>query len=187
MKTVFYLTFAACLLTGVLACSLKDLFKIKEELPTLSQDGRKAMGFLLNGEVWVPKGRTGQAQNYTLDIDPDYDSLGVVNLFVYRFPNFGDGTGNGYQDFGIGAHAKAIGTYQIGKFTPGWAGFYDQDSECEYSSFRDRDTLTQADGYLKITRYDLEKGVFQGEFEVTLWKPGCDTVRITEGRFDWKF
>ncbi|HMN90858.1 MAG TPA: hypothetical protein PKE68_12610 [Saprospiraceae bacterium] len=187
MKTIFYLTFAACLLTGVLACSLKDIFKVKEELPTLSQDGRKAMGFLLNGEVWVPKGRTGQSQNYQFDVDPDFDSLGVFNISVYRFPNFGDGTRNGYQDFAIGARTKATGIYQIGKATPGWVVFFDWDSKCEYSNFRASDTLTQADGYLEITRYDLEKGVFQGEFEVTLWKPGCDTMRITEGRFDWKF
>ncbi len=188
MKTIFYLTFAACLLTGVLACSLKDIFKIKEELPTLSQDGRKAMGFLLNGEVWVPKGRTGQAQNYTLDVDPDFDSLGVFGIGAYRFPNFGKETGadKGYQSFAIGASTKSIGTFYFDKKSVQglFVYFYDEESQCIYGT---RDSTTAGSGYLKITRYDLEKGVFQGEFEVTLWKPGCDTMRITEGRFDWKF
>ncbi len=184
MKTVYYLTFAGCLLTGVAACSLKDTFKVKEEIPTLSQDGRRAMGFLLNGKVWVPKGRTGQSQNYQLDVDPDFDSLGVFGIKAYRFPNFGDGTRNGYQDFAIGASTKALGIYHFEKSANRLFVLYDRDTGCLYDN---RDTTTQGKGYLKITRYDLEKGVFQGEFEVTLWKPGCDTVRITEGRFDWKY
>ncbi len=187
MKVIYFVIGAAFLLMTILGCSLKDTFKIKEEIPTLSQDGRRALGFLLNGKVWVPKGRTGQSQNYQFNVDPGYDSLGVFNIFAYRFPNFGDGTGKGYQDFGIGASVKSAGTFYIGKSNQSWASFFDEDSNCDYSYFRNRDSTTQADGYLKITRYDLEKGVFQGEFEVTLWKPGCDTMRITEGRFDWKY
>ena len=39
-------------------------------------------------------------------------------------------------------------------------------------------------GTLTITRLDLQAGIISGTFAFTLYKPGCDSVRVTQGRFD---
>ncbi|UOQ73225.1 hypothetical protein [Hymenobacter cellulosilyticus] len=39
-------------------------------------------------------------------------------------------------------------------------------------------------GSLTITRLDLTAGIISGTFSFTLYKPGCDTIRVTNGRFD---
>ncbi len=52
---------------------------------------------------------------------------------------------------------------------------------CDYW---DTDADVTSTGTLTITRLDLNAGVIAGRFEFTLAKPGCDTIRVTEGRFD---
>lgn len=34
---------------------------------------------------------------------------------------------------------------------------------------------------------NLEDGIIAGTFDCTIYQTGCDTLRITEGRFDLKF
>ena len=41
-------------------------------------------------------------------------------------------------------------------------------------------------GHLTITRLDRAAGIVSGTFAFTLYKSGCDSVRITQGRFDRK-
>ena len=41
-------------------------------------------------------------------------------------------------------------------------------------------------GTLIVTRLDLRAGIIAGTFDFTLYKPGCDSVRVTNGRFDRK-
>ena len=42
-------------------------------------------------------------------------------------------------------------------------------------------------GELIITKLDKNAGIISGTFNATLYKPGCDTLKITDGRFDMKF
>ena len=39
---------------------------------------------------------------------------------------------------------------------------------------------------MTVTRLDRTAGVVSGTFEFTLTKPGCDIIRVTQGRFDKK-
>ena len=48
------------------------------------------------------------------------------------------------------------------------------------------DPGTYHKGMLTITRLDLQAGIVSGTFTFTLAKPGCDTIRVTQGRFDRK-
>ena len=41
-------------------------------------------------------------------------------------------------------------------------------------------------GTLTITRLDKQAGIISGTFAFTLWQPGCDSIYITQGRFDRK-
>ena len=42
-------------------------------------------------------------------------------------------------------------------------------------------------GQLTVAKLDTSAGIVSGTFNATLFKPGCDTLKITEGRFDMKF
>ncbi len=42
-------------------------------------------------------------------------------------------------------------------------------------------------GSLTFTRYDPVARMAAGRFAFTLYQPGCDTLRVTEGRFDVTF
>ncbi|MBC7919842.1 MAG: hypothetical protein H7Z75_02010, partial [Ferruginibacter sp.] len=49
------------------------------------------------------------------------------------------------------------------------------------------DRILYQKGTLTLTRFDLAKRIIAGRFESTLFRPDaptCDTVRITDGRFD---
>ncbi|MDX1941839.1 MAG: hypothetical protein SFU99_14860 [Saprospiraceae bacterium] len=182
MKKTILLFCTLIVLLGTAACSLKEIFEKKEKLPEINSETSKAFGFLLNGKVWLPKGHDSYPR-YNVDVDPGF-SKGIINISAYRYPK-NDGTKDGHQSFAIGADScNSVGLYPIKRgFRQGFY-FWDRDSNCEYSS---RDSTCQYDGYLKLTMYDLEKGKFQGEFELTVSKPGCETLNITKGRFAWQF
>ena len=70
------------------------------------------------------------------------------------------------------------GVYNLGNLNIGTVTF---DSEsCQY--VREDDVQ----GKLEITKLDMKNGIIAGKFEFTLTKPGCETIRVTEGRFDKK-
>ncbi len=48
------------------------------------------------------------------------------------------------------------------------------------------DKGTYHKGTLTITRFDLNAGIISGTFDFVLAKPGCDTIKVTQGRFDRK-
>lgn len=41
-------------------------------------------------------------------------------------------------------------------------------------------------GTLTVTRLDLNAGIIAGTFDMKVVQTGCDTLRITQGRFDYK-
>ncbi|NJL77323.1 MAG: hypothetical protein HC892_22155, partial [Saprospiraceae bacterium] len=131
--------------------------------------------------VWLPKGYDGFS-NYYVDIDPGF-SDGVLDILVYRYPKSG-GKGDGYQHFRIGGSLKSTGLYPIEKGSRQSFVFYDEDTNCEYL---DKDSTCQYSGYLNITTYDYDLGKVQGKFELTITKPGCKTITITDGRFAWQY
>ena len=48
----------------------------------------------------------------------------------------------------------------------------------------DSDVITF--GSIATTKYDLQAGIISGLFNFTLTKLGCETITVTEGRFDKK-
>jgi hypothetical protein len=148
-----------------------------EVLPAATQEGRNTLGCLLNGKVWVPKGNHGTS-NLNLSYDPTYNH-GTFDLRAYRYPDassylqslvlFSDSlSGTGSFSFSKGSNQAAV--------------FVDH-TTCEYVSI---DADVESWGDLMITRFDLSKGIISGTFELTLTRNGCDTVRMTQGRFDMK-
>ena len=42
-------------------------------------------------------------------------------------------------------------------------------------------------GKITITKFDQQLRILSGKFYCTMLKSGCDTLKITDGRFDIKF
>ena len=55
---------------------------------------------------------------------------------------------------------------------------------CTYDYF---DSTVIKNGVLTITKLDHSNRIISGTFNAILFKQGCDTIKITEGRFDMKF
>ncbi|MDX1906373.1 MAG: hypothetical protein SF053_05005 [Bacteroidia bacterium] len=144
-------------------------------LPPITQTGENTLGFLLDGEVWVPN-RIFQAQYRKSD-----GRFGI-SCINDSYDEQGNKIG---QDFEIGARDVPIfstGIYQIGNEGDISVRFFDYDKLCTYWSWE------VLPGTLKITVLDTINRVISGIFELTTISSSCnDTLRITSGRFDVSF
>ncbi|WP_293297800.1 hypothetical protein [Pedobacter sp. UBA4863] len=76
LKFIFLAVIFA-LFTGM-QCRKDGKLSGKEELPPITQDGRNTFGFLLNGEIWIPR---GGMLNSILDFSYfDHNGVPVVHL-----------------------------------------------------------------------------------------------------------
>ena len=161
----------------LVGCHKKDPSP-EEQLPTATQSGANTFGCLVNGQPWTPKGNNGSS-NYSVSYDRAYRK-GTLNVGTYRYI----GTGaNDYQL--VGFYADSIptpGTYSLAIVNHHEGIFLDRTKTCQFPG---NDPYYRK-GSLTITRLDVQAGIISGTFEFTLARPGCDTVRVTQGRFDKK-
>ena len=151
-----------------------------EQLPPITQEGKNTFGCLLNGQVWLPGGNFG-TPNFRVNYDPSYDG-GTFDLRTYRYLRK-DGTDEQY----IIMYANNImttGTYNFSNIQQTNVSLNDRATSCYYDS---RDELNYAIGSFTITKFDETNRIIAGTFEFILAKPGCDTIRVTQGRFDKRF
>ena len=59
----------------------------------------------------------------------------------------------------------------------------------KYHCYRSsQDSLSFSIGFVNVKLLDINKRIIAGEFEGTIFNKSCsDTLKITEGRFDFKF
>ena len=144
------------------------------ELPPATQTGERTFGAYVNGEVWVPKGRPSTfTPNLNIIYDPGYEG-GNLEIKAYRVLD----TNNEFIFMNM-SNLDHEGLYEFGDPKVGAATFW---SDCVYERKED----VYREGTLEITRLDLEAGVISRKFEFTLAMPGCDTLRVREGRFDYQ-
>jgi hypothetical protein len=157
-----------------------------DQLPPITQTGANTFGCLINGNVYTPKGYSGNFTNSRINIDPNYLD-GDLLIRTYRV------SGGIEIDLSIGSDSiKNIGIYPIGKNQR--TGFVVQKWKDDLSiryCLTNPSIITNTSilGYLKITRYDLVNKIFSGEFEFTFNNTDCglgDPIKITNGRFDYK-
>lgn len=154
-----------------------------EKLPPITQTGANTFGCLVDGKAWLPNGTKPQT--------------GGSNIQVYVDPTFQGGrfsiTGHQYNipgsDISIGStNCTSAGLFNLSNGA-NVAGYYKTilgAMPCQISS---TDPGTFKTGFLSITKYDLNTGIFSGTFEFKLYNSQSlcgDTVRITNGRFDVK-
>jgi hypothetical protein len=171
MKQAFTLILLLFLAT---ACKKKDVAPI-DQLPPATQEGKGTLGFLVNGQAWTPKGNNG-TPNLGFYYDPGYKA-GEFNLSAYRIPAKGQ-----REHFVISTDSLNFKrTFSLNDPSVGSARF--TNDVCSYN----RDEEVFREGRLTVTKLDLQKHIVSGTFEFTLFRPSCDTVKVTDGRFDLKF
>ena len=111
---------------------------------------------------------------------------GRKRVFLPLVQAFGvnvQGAGRGLGRAAFTGQAKGLGP-EGGVIAPTFAGwgtvFHDVGKIRPYS------VQIYSTTSLIITRLDRAAGIISGTFAFTLAKPGCDTVRVTQGRFDKK-
>ena len=165
-------------LLGLSQCKKNDPDPLSQ-LPPATQTGANTFGCLVNGQPWTPQGYNGFS-NYQVDFDPTYRK-GILIIHVYRYDN----TITAFQSMIIGGDSiRQAGKYEFNSYTYS-AEFSDtgRSSGCqEYSSFQN----ATCEGVLEVTRMDRSAGIVSGTFEFTVAKAGCDTIKVTQGRFDKK-
>lgn len=172
MKSFLLLLLPLALLLG---CK-KEGANPADQLPPATQTGANTLGCLVNGQPWTSQGNDGTS-NYSISYDQS--RAGVFALQTYRYqqkPN------DNYQYIILEAsRLYAPKTYSFQDSLNTRAVIYDKITGCDLSS---DDKATYHKGTLTITRLDLQAGIIAGTFDFVLAKPGCDTVRVTQGCFD---
>lgn len=155
--------------------------KPEDQLPPATQTGAGTFGCLVNGKPWTPTS-TFIKPGFTINFDPGYHGGNLVVTASREVDN-----SNKYQYISFGGdQISKPGTYRVDpSITLQSPGLYT-------AAFTDDTKIAPCDRYLfkptiragtfTITR--LNGGVVAGTFEFTLTQPGCDTIRVTQGRFD---
>jgi len=171
----FMLPFFILLSLILCNCNLFKNLETQPQMPPITQTGANTYGCMYNGKLWLPGGYNGTS-NYQVSYDKSY--AGSFDISTYRY-----GDSDNDQQY---IYIFIRGLYQTGTYYLKNKGnlaivLRDRKPRCFYDS---TDSLQFASGYVTITKLDM--GIISGTFEFTLAKQGCDTIKVTNGRFDKK-
>ena len=161
----------------------KDMFQGSDQLPDATQIGAKTVGCLVNGKVLIPhKEGIGSPVNcfYQNDENGDY-------YFTMAFSDM-RGTGNlstSVQTYKIILNSD--NSYQLDKNTNNGSDFTGGCGSYLTSVDNIYKTNEIYKGELKVTKFDLTKGIISGTFWFDAVNDKGEKVEIREGRFDWGF
>lgn len=161
------LLLALCL-TG---CEKNNPFAPGTELPPETTTGANTFGCLVNGKVWRNGGYFNPAESLNIPKMTEsrlqiaasrsvIDTLSSIGIYIFT------------SNISIGQYLCDSLNINI-KFSIGYEG-----TNCRYKFAQE--------GYIEITRYDLENRIVSGRFNALLKLDGCEDIVITEGRFDLK-
>lgn len=182
-KTIWLIPLLAIMLSGMQCSKNKEVLKTElEKLPPITQTGAKTFGCLVNGVAYIPD--NGCTILCPPAFKPKYDNSngGLLTITSILTTNGNDKSINIGIDSCITIGKYFFETNNINKRL----GFnnYKNSTNCITSFNLDFGTLIE--GYLEITKFDLSNNIISGVFEFTLSKPSCETIKITNGRFDAK-
>ena len=162
------------------AASCKKENKNEDQLPPATQTGANTFGCLVNGKVYVPKGFNGTGTpNPKTQFDIGVNGQPYFNITVSRLSAGNVSEGNLFMSIG---NLSTLGIYNYPadlNFLFGWNIIGD----CGIIAF---DTTVKKWGLCEITKYDLNARIISGKFNLKYKTLSCDTIFITNGRFDFK-
>lgn len=193
MRAKLFPLLALALLLAQCKKRAPDPAKPEDQLPAATQTGAGTFGCLVNGQPWTPSGGgLLGTPNLLVTYDQTYNG-GNLAITAYRVLTNSDNKKQ-YISFG-GDQIGQVSTYIVQTPTsfpskePQSVSFYDdtKSSPCnDYNSLRLNVGVTTV-GSLTITRLDKQQHIIAGLFSFTLTQPGCNTIEITQGRFDCKY
>lgn len=173
MRVFYYLLCSGSLL--VAGCT-KSNVSPTDQLPPATQTGANTFGCLLNGKTFLPNGGGLGMPNYSVIYEPDYRK-GQLSISASRYTKEGDPDSR--QSLTIVADSvQAPGHYPLNRRFQ--EGLFSDRRGCNFYSEDPRYRV----GELILTRADKARGIISGTFHFTLYQPGCDSVIVTQGRFD---
>lgn len=136
-----------------------------EKLPPVTHKGRNTFACLVNGIAWVTPTQGDAAAFYG-------DSALAICARIKK-PNL-------YQSFGfiIDTADLSKGTYTLDQPSHRYGVYEDATTKCYYTSTKG------GSGELIVENVDRKNGIVSGTFWMTLRTRDCDTIKITNGRFD---
>jgi hypothetical protein len=144
-----------------------------EKLPPATQVGKNTFGCLVNGKAWVPATSIDAGATYQLGIlsvsgavygPSQYLSMAVLEKYYGGF--------------------LTTTTYPLNKFPDSFADAAFQISGNSGCQYEPQNCLS---GQMTLTKIDKIKYIISGVFEFTTVTDGCDTLKITNGRFDLEY
>ncbi len=169
-------TLAILLFLTAAACNKDDDTSPADQLPPITMEGKGTFACLINGEVWKWKGRNPWN--------------GFPNLDTYYFePNNGlsiqaihkSNSNNSeiHQTMNISTKVKNGPTkYPLTRKERVFIDYFPSNLSCAVYNLDTTKTNS-----ISILKLDINNKIISGTFEFTIFNE-CDTLRITEGRFD---
>ena len=182
MKFIIYILLLAIVAGFTQCCKEKPNNSIDNNIPGLppaTQTGANTFGCLVNGVPWVPQGSNG-TNNLSIDYDPGFNN-GIFNISARNFLSV-----NG-ERIVIGLldslnFTKPPQKYDLSNSSLFRAIFM---SNCIIESWKPQ--VKVFSGSLTINTLNSQLNIIAGTFEFHMTKDFCDTIKITHGRFDFKF
>lgn len=177
----FFLSLLTITLITTLGCSSckKETLNLND-LPPITQTGANTLGFTLNGKPWKPQGQVGLVSNLAINVDFGFNK-GILVINAYRYIS------SFQEPFTIGIK-DSLCFLQIPITIPlNRTSLYGITYTNKQCNFFNQDFDVQSTGSITILKLDKTNKIIAGTFTATLSKSGCDTIKITEGRFDMKF
>ncbi len=151
--------------------------QVEPDLPPETQTGAGTFGCKVNGKVWLPKGKPNIFAS-SLQVIYDEGYFGNLDIRAYN------------KDYDEYLSINAFNVYSEMIFninTPPADSLMQQirfsSNDCSYNYGE----AFYRNGKLRVTKLDKQKRIITGTFECTMKRDGCDTLKITEGRFDLKY
>jgi len=147
-------------------------------LPPATQSGANTFGCLVNGVPWVPAGSNGTS-NLSIDYDPVINN-GIFSIVAYRF----NLSSNDQMIMGIRNGLNSLNSQSELTLSSNSLYSISFNERCHwFNQFTD----VSSNGTLTLKKFDRANRIIAGEFNAKMFKAGCDTIKITNGRFDFKF
>lgn len=181
-NTLWLLLLALC---SIFAGCKKDNANAETQqdiLPPATQTGANTFGCFVNGKVWIPKGHEPNGIKPNPHIQYDYDLSGKPYLFIDTKQYIDNTLKGGF--YIVFRNLENVGEYKIPdkfRFSIGWENVL---GNCGMTTL---DSTVQSWGGGVITKLDIPNQIIAGTFAFKAKRTGCDTVYITDGRFDIKF
>ena len=184
MKPIIYILLLAITIGFSQCCKEKPTSSNDNNIPGLppaTQSGANTFGCLVNGVAWVPQG-FGGTNNLSIDYDPGFNN-GIFSISAESIVSQSN-----FSSIGLSIRDSLNfmnAPLKLNLSNNSLYGVFYSDRNCFITFF---DTTISRKGTLILTTYDKTKRVIAGTFDAILFKIGCtDTIRITKGRFDFKF